>query len=239
MGLVVPAVLPSSRKDLEETIELLSRVHSVNRVQIDVIDGRFATPPSWPYNAAQELRRMVERGTLLPYLDRIAYEIDLMCFDAESAVGDWIALGASRLTFHVESSTDFPRLLTAVRKRCSTGVGFAPGLISYGAALNIGSDLALVEPCLGEIEYVQLMGISQIGRQGQPFDERVFEKVRIFHNHHPHIPLQVDGGVSLERAQKLITLGVSNLVVGSALLRAPDPALAVAEFENLQSPFGI
>ena len=44
---------------------------------------------------------------MLPALDHIAYEIDLMCFDAEQAADAWLKLGATRLTFHVESSIDF------------------------------------------------------------------------------------------------------------------------------------
>ncbi len=233
--LVVPAVLPSSRKDLEEKLAIFASIPLVSRVQIDIVDGRFASPASWPYSAPPGFQSRIE----LPALDRIAYEIDLMCFDAAEAVEAWAALGATHFTFHVESVTDLPRLLTSLRKRYGVGNGFAPSLISFGLALNVATDSALIESCLGDIEYVQFMGIARIGRQGQLFDERVFEKVRIFHSRHPECPMQVDGGVSFETARKLLALGVSNLVVGSALLRASDPAAAFAEFEALQSPFGV
>lgn len=239
MGLIVPAVLPSSRADLEEKLALLARIKSVTRVQIDVVDGKFAIPASWPYTAQKDLRNIIERGEMLPHLDRIAYEIDLMCLDAEFVAGEWLALGATRLTFHAESAHDLPRLLASARRRYGEGSGFAPGLISFGIALNIASDLVLVERSIGEIEYVQFMGVARIGRQGQPFDQRVFEKVRAFRTLHPEIQVQVDGGISLENARKLVTLGVSNLIVGSALLRHGDPATAFAAFEQLQSPFGV
>ncbi len=242
MGLVVPSVIPSSERELKEKLELFSRISSVSRVQIDVVDGRFTSPASWPYTASAEFRGMAKRGEMLPHLGRLEYEIDLMCLDAEQAVGTWLALGASRLTFHAESATDLPRLLASVRKRYGAG-GFTP-LISFGLALNISSDLALIEPCLGlpgqgEIEYVQFMCIARIGQQGQPFDQRVFEKVRAFRLRHPKIPIQADGGISLENAKKLVVLGVSNLVIGSGILRASNPAGAVAEFEALQSPYGV
>ncbi|MFA5998248.1 MAG: hypothetical protein WC814_02580 [Candidatus Paceibacterota bacterium] len=237
MSIVVPAVLPSSQKDLEEKLALFASIPSVSRVQIDVVDGRFASPASWPYNAPHELNRMAGRHELLPHLDRIAYEIDLMCLDAELAAAKWLALGATRLTFHAETATDLPRMLVSARQRY--GAGFAPGLVSFGLALNIASDLVLIEPCLDEIEYVQFMGIARIGRQGQPFDRRVLEKVRAFHNRHPEIPLQIDGGVSLESARELVALGVSNLIVGSGILRASDPAAALAAFEELRNLYGI
>jgi len=98
MGLVVPAVLPSSRENLEDGLILLSSIPSINRVQIDVVDGRFASPASWPYSAPAELEAMVQKGEMLPLLNCFDYEIDLMCFDAERAAEEWLALGAMAIT---------------------------------------------------------------------------------------------------------------------------------------------
>lgn len=233
MGLVAPAVLPSSREDFEKNVALLARIPHVSRIQIDVVDGRFASPASWPYNALEEnLHTLVEKNYMLPALDHIAYEIDLMCFDAEQAADAWLKLGATRLTFHVESSIDLPRLVRDSRSRYGD-------VISFGLAVNIASDLSLLEPCLGEVQYVQFMGIASIGKQGQSFDRRVLEKIRAFHTQHSEVPIQVDGGVSVESAEQLLALGVSSLVVGSGILRARDAAAAFAEFEALQSSFGV
>ena len=239
MSLIVPAVLPASRKDLEEKLALFARIPAVSRVQIDIVDGKFAGSASWPYTASQELRDMVDSGAMLPHLDRLAYEIDLMCLDAERMAEAWLALGATRLTFHAESATDLGRLLSSARRRYGAGDGFVPELISFGVAINLASDLKLIEPCLNEVEYVQFMGIARIGRQGQPFDRRVFEKIKAFHAKHPEIVLQVDGGVSLQNAGRLRALGASDLVVGSALLNARDFASVFAAFEEQQSPYGV
>lgn len=236
MSLVVPAVLPSSRKDLEEKLAIFARLPSITRVQIDVVDGKFATPASWPYVAPHELKSMIVHGEMLPHLHRITYEIDLMCLDVERAIEEWLALGASRFTIHVESSTHMPRLLAAIRKHHGVSDSFAPDLISFGLALNIESDNLLIEHCIGDIEYVQFMGIASIGKQGQPFDRRVLHKIRAFHKKHPNIAMQVDGGVSLDTAPELIALGVSSLIAGSAILRAKDPASEVAKFEALKGP---
>lgn len=232
MSLVVPAILPMSREDLEEKLKLFKTIPSVSRIQIDVVDGRFATPASWPYNAPEELQQWVDRRQMLPRLERCAYEIDLMCLDAEKAASAWLTLGATRLTFHAESTLHLSRMLTAARKRHGH-------FISFGLALNIESDIALIEMNLGEIEYVQFMGIAKIGQQGQPFDSRVTDKIRTFRARHPNIPIQVDGGVSLQNAKELLSLGVSSLIVGSAIIHANDPYAAVEAFENTESPFGI
>lgn len=232
MSRIVPAVLPSSYTDLEEKLALFAAIPSVSRVQIDVVDEHFSSPVSWPYSAPEELQTLVERSRVLPVLDRIEYEIDLMCLDAERAADAWLALGATRLTFHTESISDLSRFLASIRTQYGD-------LISFGLALNITSDLELLEHHLSEIDYVQFMGIAQIGQQGQTFDHRVLEKIRIFHDSHPGVPIQVDGGVSLESAKSLLSLNVSNLVVGSGILRANNPAAAFAAFETLQGHFGV
>lgn len=234
MGLVVPAVLPASRAELEKKLKVLTRIPSIHRIQIDAVDGRFATPASWPYTAEGELGRAAEQGEMLPELGRLEYEIDLMCLDALTSAGAWLALGASRLTFHAESAPDLPRLLTSARKRY--GSDLVPGPVSFGLALNLSSDIALIEPCLGLVSYIQCMGVARIGRQGQPFDERVYEKVRVLRERYPEIPLQVDGGVSLTNAKKLVALGVSALVVGSAIVGVENPVAALGAFEALAVP---
>lgn len=229
MSLVVPAVLPTSRIDLEEKLALFASWPAVSRVQIDVVDGKFASPASWPYIAQEELRDMVGRGQMLPELHRIEYEIDLMCLDAEQAVGAWLALGATRLTFHAESVLSLSKFFSSVGQR------YGADFVMFGLALNVASDLSLIEPYLSQIGYIQFMGITTIGRQGQPFNPSVLEKVRVFRTEHPEIPVQVDGGVSLESAKKLIALGVGNLIVGSRLVRATDPVVEIAKFEALRS----
>lgn len=235
MSAVVPAVLPVSKADLEEKLVLLAAIPAVSRIQIDVVDGLFASPATWPYASSDatngkpaELEAMAQQGEMLPHLDSIEYEIDLMCFDALRAAEAWLALGASRLTFHAGSTDDLPRLIALARKRYGD-------IVSFGLALTSESDLAPVEQVIDSIEYVQFMGIARLGRQGQPFNERVLEQIRVFRERHPEIPMQVDGGVSRANARKLFALGVANVVVGSALLRASSPAAVIAELETLQN----
>lgn len=235
MALITPAVLPSSREDLKEKLRLLTSISSVKRIQIDVVDGRFAAPASWPFSMPTELQNLEAFRDTLLRPDGIEYEIDLMCLDAEKIAAAWLSLGATRLIFHAEAITDLPQFLASVRKKFGGG----DGLISFGLALNIASDLSLIEQNIDDIQFVQFMGIARIGRQGQPFDRRVFEKVRVFCHHHPEMPVQVDGGISLPSARQLLALGVCNLVIGSGILKAKDPAAALAAFEVLETPFGV
>ena len=49
MTLIVPAVIPVSQEDLEEKLGKLAAIPEITEVQIDVVDGRYASPASWPY----------------------------------------------------------------------------------------------------------------------------------------------------------------------------------------------
>ena len=77
------------------------------------------------------------------------------------------------------------------------------------------------------------MGIARIGFQGEPFDERVIEKIKEIKKHYPEMIVSVDGGVSLENAQALIEAGATRLVSGSAIFEDSDISSIIGEFRNL------
>ncbi len=232
MSFISPAVLPSSFKDLEEKLTLFGSFPHISRVQIDVVDGRFAYPASWPYTNPKEFKTLLTETKTLPFLDRITYEIDLMCEDAHRAADDWLLFGATRLTLHIESVPNFEEFLRRVKN-------YYGDVVSLGLAINIDTNLSLLEQNIEGIEYVQFMGIRRIGVQGQPFDPRVLDTIRIFHHRYPKISMQVDGGVTLQTAKQLLVYGVSGLVVGSSIVRADDPVSAFITFESLRSPYGV
>jgi ribulose-phosphate 3-epimerase len=232
MGILVPAILPKSRSDLIDRLSRLSGLAA--NVQIDVVDGRFATPPTWPYTEGD--------GTCSENLHDFGdfrYEVDLMVANPEQVVGSWIRAGATRLTLHAESSFRFPALIKELRDVYGYDKDFAPDLLSVGLALNIGTDLALLEAYIPEVDYVQLMGIRTIGRQGEPFDPEVLRRIRTLHARYPKLGIQIDGGVSLKTAPDLLSMGATRLVVGSDLWRASSLQDQMLKYEELGERYGL
>lgn len=239
MGIIVPAVIPQSKKDLEEKLAQLAGL--CEEVQIDIVDGIYAGPPSWPYvrDAKEEPGRMLANGEMLPYAGSFRFEIDLMSRDPESIAGTLIELGATRLTVHAESTPYLTRFLAQTRARYGHEKEFASGLLSLGIAIGAETDLALVEPFLDRIDYVQFMGIRTIGHQGEPFSASVLPRIAAFRKRHPGIEITVDGGVNAGNAAALLAAGVSRLVVGSAIWKAPDPAKALRDLTALTQVHGL
>lgn len=232
MGVIVPAILPTSREDLEGKLALLEGL--VDMVQIDIVDGKFAAPATWPYvNQSGDFAASVQEGDALPYLGSFQYEVDLMVQNAEGVTGLWIAAGAQRLVVHAESTTRLPDIIHDLEVRYGHAKDFAPDLLSLGLSLDDDADISLIEPYVDRIDYVQFMGIDEVGRQGQPFDPDVLEQIHAFRKKYPDMTIQVDGGVSLETAPALLAAGVDRLVVGSGLWKARDIKEALVRFKEL------
>jgi ribulose-phosphate 3-epimerase len=236
MSIVVPTILTPSRVDLEEKLKRLEGL--VDTVQIDVVDGRFATPPTWPYANTADLAGLQSEGGWLREFGHFKYEIDLMTQTPEESAGFWIAAGATRIVVHIESTRALAKLIEKLSHNYGYEKGFAPDLLSFGLALNIDTDTRALEPYVDAVDYVQFMGIKTIGKQGQPFDRRVVGKLREFKKAHPDIKTQIDGGVTRESAPALLSAGVDRLVVGHALWEAKDIAAELSYYSRLCEEYG-
>lgn len=236
MAVIVPAILPRSREDLADKLLRLEGIAS--EVQIDIVDGRFATPPSWPYiHPGEPAHTGIEDP--FPFLGSLRFEMDIMTETPGAQIARWVNAGAGRITIHAESTRGIAKLLEEFRTQYGHDRSFAPGLLSLGLAINLATDTALIEPFLPECDYVQFMGIRQIGKQGEPFDKSVLMKIAAFRRKHPDMPLQVDGGVSLVTAPSLLSAGVSRLIVGSALWNARDLKGTFARFQEMTTQYGL
>lgn len=236
MGTIVPAILPRSRADLDE--KLLRLQGLVDAVQVDIVDGRFVVPATWPYQEDGK-HNNEPSGDTLPYLGQLAFEVDLMVDEPEHVIRHWLDAGATRFTIHAESTRMLPKLIEDFRVKYGHDKDFTPDLFSFGLAINVTTDTALIEPFVGQCDYVQFMGIAKIGKQGEPFDKRVLAKISAFHKKYPAVPIQVDGGVSPESIPALMQVGVSRLVVGSDLWKAVDLEAELKRLNGIVQNYGL
>ncbi len=236
MSALVPAIIPTSREDLERKLSALYEL--VTDVQIDSVDGKFAQPACWPYTNTPPIVEFGTEDQALPYLGSFVYEIDLMVQDADTVVGAWVEAGASRIVLHAESTPYLAQAIQNIQTLYGHAKDFAPHLLSLGLAVNIKTDLAVIEPFLDRIDYVQFMGIDDIGKQGQSFDPLVLRKIKDLRNRHD-LPIQVDGGIKLDTAKQLLEAGVTRLVVGSDLWKASNLGEEVQKFKDLIQEYGI
>ena len=218
MTTILPAVIPKSRRHLDAMLMLFGSF--TNECQVDIVDGIFDDSKSWPYNTSLALADVL----LLQRFDQMRVELDLMIKNPEDTLDTWLRTGASRIIIHVESTNHLDDILAHA------------GTHAYqlGLAFTNDTDLSLLSTVdMSCVDFVQLMGIADIGEQGNPFDARVIPRIAFVRKAFPKLPISIDGGVTKETITTLKHAGATKFVVGSAIVRALQPALAYKELEAL------
>lgn len=229
---IIPAVMPDNTTDLQA--KLAQVVGHAPVVQIDIMDGKFVDDVSWPYTEDEEyFQGILNEDEGLPYWDQFDFEVDLMVVRPEEVINDWITAGVRRIVVHQESTNKLEEILKNFRERFPKSDQPDVFDCEIGIAQNIDTPVESLFPFLEQIDFVQFMGIDTIGEQGNPFDEKVLNKIRALREHDPKTIISVDGGVSLENALELITAGVNRLIIGSAIFGSEDVVATIKEFKHL------
>jgi len=211
---IVPAIIPQSFADLESQIAKISHVPEVH---VDVVDGVFVPPMSWPYTTENAIPSVAYE-----LLSVFSLEVDLMVEDQIGAARAWLAAGADQLVFHAEVIS--PVVLEAFRTEHDVTIGIS--------SLNAMS-LAQLYTYFPLVDYVQVMGIAEIGAQGQPFDESVIARIQKIQHDFPDMPISIDGSMNATTLPRIIPLQLSRIIVGSAIMGKPDPLAAYHELVEL------
>lgn len=210
MRSIIPAIIPTSRAHLEEALASLAPI--THSVQIDIVDGVFVPSVSWPYSGG-------EVSELVRLASDFEVEVDLMVAKPEEVVEQYLRAGAKRIVIHLES-TDRLADIVGLKARYDFRLGLS--------ILN-DTDISTLTSKLEHTDYIQLMGIAEIGSQGQPFDERVLEKIVFLKKEYPSIEISIDGSVSNETLPRLVAAGADRFAVGSAIMHASDMRTAYEE----------
>lgn len=242
MAEIIPAVLPKHYEDLKNKIALVRGVVPV--VQIDICDGIFVPNITWPFMAKAEsndeefldndfdvhFRRILNEAEGLPFWEDIDFELDLMVAGAVENFDIYTKLGARRIVFHLEAVGDLEEF-----KNFLEGIdNYVRDVVEIGVAINTTTEIEKIFPLVSSLDFVQVMGIEQIGFQGQDFDEKCLAHIKTLHEQYPDLVISVDGAVDLETASALVGAGASRLVSGSAIFNTDDIIGVVDEFRLIQ-----
>lgn len=205
---IIPAILVKTEREFRERLAAVEAL--VPWVQLDIVDGIFAPNRTWG-----------DPAIVASLATPIRFEIDLMVEDDEAAVRSWLgARQVGRIFFHEESSGAKARALIELIRATGKEVGMS---------LNPKTSHEKLYPFAGELDGVLFLGVEP-GFGGQTFIPSVREKVRLFHERFPNVPITVDGGVNPENAAAIVAAGATRLAAGSFIFRHPrGPEVAIAE----------
>jgi len=194
--LIIPAILtndPNIARELLEKVEAAA----VDRVQIDVIDGKFSNNKT----VDPILFRDVDARLLLDY--------QLMVVDPINWVEKCIHAGADRIIGHVEKMSD--------------QLEFVAKAQSVGARVGLGLDLttpieSIDEEVVKDLDVVLVMSVPA-GFGGQKFDPKVLDKIKkladIREKDHTPFKICVDGGITKDNIQDLENAGADEVSIGA------------------------
>ncbi len=244
MAQIIPAILPKSYEELEEKIDLAGAHAPV--IQIDICDGSYTSSRTWPYLKGPQVEDtifadLVSQEKAFPHWEEVDFEFDLMVRNAYEKIPDFISAGASRIVVHKLSVKDeeLENIINDFGMHSNElgifdvelGIALMPG----GAT---GSDtleqiVESIADIADRIHFVQVMGISHVGFQGQAADPRAVGLVKALKTAYPELPVSVDGAVTGETAPALLMAGADRLVIGSALFGSDDFLGTLKEFEAM------
>lgn len=206
---IAPSILAADYLRLGEA---LSSISSADLVHFDVMDGAFVPNLSF----GPDMLVQVKAATSLPL------DVHLMICDPDRRFERYLDAGADLLTFHYEAQTHAARTIAAIHERGAKA----------GIALNPGTPASVLECLIDEVDLVLVMSVNP-GFGGQAFIEGALAKiasVRALAEAHGVCPLiEVDGGVGVANAGRIVRSGADVLVAGSSVFRSADPASAIAD----------
>jgi ribulose-phosphate 3-epimerase len=214
---VVPSYPAPSFDDLADLANDLVEV--TNELQVDIVDGEFAPALSWPFTETDS-DVIEELGRLMELPRDLIIEMDCMVIEPVQYLDTFLNLGVSRVIIHYGSTNFYDECLEHARNNeYLIGIAILP-------SVNLDEVIDLIE----KFDYVQIMGISEVGAQGQPFDERALDVIVALREVFPDKEIAVDGAVNAETIPVLVEAGATRLAPGSAIVKATYRAAA---YENL------
>jgi pentose-5-phosphate-3-epimerase len=196
---IIPAVLPKNLAELEESLSRLREVAPL--VQIDLVGSNILAGEESP-----------------PFWEEFDFEMDIMLPNPSQEVRRCVDLGASRVVVHAgaKDARQALGLLQDTREGAFR--------VEVGVALASHDAPEALLPFEGLYDYVQVMGIDEIGKQGEPPDphRKEIELIKALRARYPGLMIQVDGAVAAH-PKELVDAGATRLIVGSAIVAADNP----------------
>jgi len=215
--IIVPSINGAKEfLDIEYKIKQLG--DAASWVHLDIVDGEFAEPVSWPFSCDdidEELKQLND----LPKSPKIGSH--LMVADPQEYLDEWIDTPVSRIIIQYESPEHTQNALAVLDM----------SKVESGIVLGLDTPVSVLAEFPEKIKFVQLMSINKIGHYGEHFQDEVLAKIKEVKKLYPSIAVSVDGGVKEEHLKLLAEAGADHVVMGSAIFEASDPG---AELKRLQ-----
>ena len=212
--IVSPSILSADFGNLQADIEMLNRSEA-DWIHADVMDGVFVPNISFGFPVLKAVAKVAQKPL----------DVHLMIVQPEKFIPEVKALGAYIMNVHYEACPHLHRVVQQIRE-----AGMQPAV-----TINPATPVSLLKDIIKDVYMVLVMSVNP-GFGGQEFIEHSLDKIRelkaLIKETGSTALIEVDGGVNMETAPRLIEAGADVLVAGSAVFKAASPEEAIRNLKQ-------
>ena len=214
--LIAPSILSADFSDLKSDIQMVNESEA-DWFHVDIMDGVFVPNISFGMPVLKSINQYAIK----------TLDVHLMIVNPEKYIEKFAELGSDILTIHYEVSKD--TLSESLKSIKNNGM-------KAGVAINPDTDTTVLEKYIKEIDLVCVMGVFP-GFSGQKFIEATYDRCQavkeLINKYKSSTLIEVDGGVTIENAKRLIEFGADVLVSGSHVFKAENPKEIISKLKHV------
>ncbi|MBK6275392.1 MAG: ribulose-phosphate 3-epimerase [Saprospirales bacterium] len=212
--IIAPSVLSANFTNLQADFDMLNN-SVADYIHIDVMDGVFVPNISFGFPLIQAMRKLTSK----------TFDVHLMIVEPDKYIEQFKNVGAEILSVHIEACTHLHR---TIQKMHSVG-------LKAGVAINPHTSINLLEDTIADIDLICVMSVNP-GFGGQQFIENTYDKIsrlkELILKKNSKALIEIDGGVSLQNAKKLLDNGADVLVAGNTVFNSANPIETIQQLKN-------
>ncbi len=215
MAKLAPSLLSADFIKLGEQIDIL-KSKGISYLHFDVMDGIFVPNISIGIPVLKSIRS---------YTDMVL-DVHLMITQPERYIDAFSAAGADIINIHYEATDKHIEIFKRIRE-----LGKTPAI-----TIKPRTSWKEIIPLLKYVDMVLVMSVEP-GFGGQSFIPESLNNVRGLKeyrdNHGLAFDIEIDGGINLENAEKVVSAGADILVAGSSVFSKGDISEQTEKFMDI------
>jgi len=208
---IAPSLLSADFAALGDAVAKAER-GGADMIHVDIMDGHFVPNITIGPPVVKSLKRVAH----------VPLDVHLMIEEPDRYIEAFVEAGAASVTVHAEAVVHLHRTIHFIK-------GFGA---KAGVALNPATPVVALEQIAGDVDYVLVMTVNP-GFGGQTFIPQSESKVRavreLLRRAGSTAPIEVDGGIDVHTAPRIVSAGADILVAGNAIFGSPDPERAIRD----------